>query len=630
MANTVHGPFTKGASLATGSYGTGVGQVNTYTSGNVNNDETQAGVALASFNPDLITGAFVLSGVACVKDSATANKLNITAGEAYLLMSDGTFARIDVAATSETTSALATTYYLDLNPDGSWGWATSHSGVSHYLPICQVTTDGAGNISTVTDKRVTTAMLLSAVSGGAQLPSPLNVALTQQPLYAASVNTGVTFGQPPLLAGTMSGAALFNGSTGYLTVPTSGLPTGNSAWSLEGWFKTTASANQMIVGMGGTTTKTAALLYVNSSNHLTADLFNASIASAATVNNGAQHHAVATWDGTTLTLYLDGASVASSAALGPDAIAYGTALVGAQNFGSIGNWFNGVLDEVAIYGAALSSTRVTAHYNAGVSTTSDAYVTTVLADAPLRYYRLGEASTTTVANCTISPTAQSLLDAGGNFYGPAGFRLGYNGANTEIELAGPLQGPANGFLFIDWTGSAAAFPFSVGAAGVTGAAHIDNSGNFTGGAISAGGALTQIGGQASTGSFGAPVVVAQALNQHITTTALLNVLSFTPTAAGLYRVSGNVAMGNTVASALTGYVQYHDPHLGINVTQTFDGSIQGNNPVALNSVSVNPAVAFSVIPATIYADTTIAIVCRYQNATATPNDYVSYLIERLA
>ena len=63
------------------------------------------------------------------------------------------------------TSTPSTTYYLDLNPDGSWSFATSHSAVSNYLPICQATTNTSGNISAVTDKRPVAISLLSSIVG---------------------------------------------------------------------------------------------------------------------------------------------------------------------------------------------------------------------------------------------------------------------------------------------------------------------------------------------------------------------------------------------------------------------------------------------------------------------------------
>jgi hypothetical protein len=161
MANTVHGPY------APSTYTT------TMTLGDAQNLETQAGVALFSLNPDLFT-AFVLSGITCTKDGTTATQLDVASGYAYATQTDGTLARIDVVSDTFSTVGHATaTMYLDLNPDGSWSWGTSHSAVSNHLTICSVTTDGSANISSVTDARTVTTTLLGGLSlGGLNVGTP--------------------------------------------------------------------------------------------------------------------------------------------------------------------------------------------------------------------------------------------------------------------------------------------------------------------------------------------------------------------------------------------------------------------------------------------------------------------------
>src|SRR5260370_16227677 len=49
--------------------------------------------------------------------------------------------------------------------------------------------------------------------------------------------------------------------------------------------------------------------------------------------------------------------------------------------------FQGRLDEIAIYGSALSGARVQTHYSKGAPAT---YSSTVLADSPAAYWRVGE------------------------------------------------------------------------------------------------------------------------------------------------------------------------------------------------------------------------------------------------
>lgn len=151
MANQVSGPFAPITAI------NGATPINATWA---NNAQTQAGVALASFNPDLVS-ACVLSGAVATKDGTLATQLDLTSGRAYLTQSDGTLAACAIGA--DTFSAVghpSTTLYLDLNPDGSWSWGAAHSAVTNHLTIASVTTDGSANIATVTDTSVRATKLL--------------------------------------------------------------------------------------------------------------------------------------------------------------------------------------------------------------------------------------------------------------------------------------------------------------------------------------------------------------------------------------------------------------------------------------------------------------------------------------
>lgn len=73
------------------------------------------------------------------------------------------------------------------------------------------------------------------------------------------------------------------------------------------------------------------------------------------------HHCVATKDGTSVFLYIDGVDVTGSVS---NQTLTNTAqqLAVGSNLG--GEWFNGSLDEFALYSTALSAARVLAHYEA--------------------------------------------------------------------------------------------------------------------------------------------------------------------------------------------------------------------------------------------------------------------------
>jgi hypothetical protein len=161
----------------------------TWTSGvtpasqtNMNHLETQYVEAVNSIEHDLLT-AFVLSGFTAAKDGSIANQLDVASGNAYVTQPDTALRLRSAGALTYTTATPSTTYYLDLNPDGTWSWGTSHSAVTNHLTICSVGTDGSGNISTVTDARTLATSLLPNVSGPVYLPTIRNGTLTWVPIF---------------------------------------------------------------------------------------------------------------------------------------------------------------------------------------------------------------------------------------------------------------------------------------------------------------------------------------------------------------------------------------------------------------------------------------------------------------
>lgn len=120
---------------------------------------------------DLLT-AFVYgaSSLVATKNALSPNQLDVTTGIAFPQQSDGSLLRTAVAATHFLTISPSATYYLDLNPDGSWSWTTSHSTQPNYLAVAQVTTDASSNILTVTDERVLSTILLAGMTNNPGAP----------------------------------------------------------------------------------------------------------------------------------------------------------------------------------------------------------------------------------------------------------------------------------------------------------------------------------------------------------------------------------------------------------------------------------------------------------------------------
>jgi hypothetical protein len=118
---------------------------------------------------------------------------------------------------------------------------------------------------------------------------------------------------------------------------------------------------------------------------------------------GSTYHVVGTYDGTTQRLYVNGAQVASTPLAGAITVNSNPLYLG--SWGGTEEFFKGTLDDAAVYGSTLSAARVSAHYQGGSGTSPPpppppptGYSAAVVADSPVSYWRLGEASGTAAAD----------------------------------------------------------------------------------------------------------------------------------------------------------------------------------------------------------------------------------------
>ncbi|MCA1683740.1 MAG: fibronectin type III domain-containing protein, partial [Actinobacteria bacterium] len=142
------------------------------------------------------------------------------------------------------------------------------------------------------------------------------------------------------------------------------MPVNNTARSVEAWVKPTDGSFRYIAGWG-TAANDRSFSVGADANQIGVIAYGDDryFPTPRPLNDGAWHHVVVTYNGTTLTAYLDGASLgtrtfaASLATLNPSGLKVGADFQGgAPSYGG--------LDEVAVYPVTLTAAKVTAHFAA--------------------------------------------------------------------------------------------------------------------------------------------------------------------------------------------------------------------------------------------------------------------------
>ena len=209
--------------------------------------------------------------------------------------------------------------------------------------------------------------------------------------------TDVTFG----VGGKINYGARFNGSSSIISIPQ---PTLSGGFTLSAWFRTTSSAFQSIITMGGSGAAAGLNIFTNSGNVITSfgngssEDYNAPTSSV-TVNTGAWFHVVLSTSGlssgSTVKLYINGQlddSETSSVSINTTSYTSAFSIGGRNLSGSLSTYFNGDIDQVRVFSKALNQTEVDTLWNSGNGETACVYTaTTTDNDYPttnLAYYKL--------------------------------------------------------------------------------------------------------------------------------------------------------------------------------------------------------------------------------------------------
>ena len=188
--------------------------------------------------------------------------------------------------------------------------------------------------------------------------------------FTGTVNGTVTLGEPGLVPSETDTAALFDGSTGYITTS----PLGSMAkWTIAAWAKPSADqTSDAAIATDVYSTQVNYALFTGTDSTIpgtgpltvTAGFYDGAwnVAPPYTMTVGSKYFLVGTYDGSTITLYVNGVSVGTtsvSATPASDGVGF---RIGRR--WDIGDYFAGDEAQVAIFDFALTSTNVTDLWNA--------------------------------------------------------------------------------------------------------------------------------------------------------------------------------------------------------------------------------------------------------------------------
>ncbi|WP_395726430.1 PKD domain-containing protein [Nakamurella sp.] len=186
---------------------------------------------------------------------------------------------------------------------------------------------------------------------------------------------GTTRNQSGAINGDTNAAVAFNGTdSGRMSTKTA--LTAPQVYSVEAWFKTTTTSGGKIVGFGSSSTGNSGSydrqIYMDNSGKLIFGNYagaSKTVATGKSYNDGQWHQAVGTLGPDGMTLYVDGAKIATDPTT-TSAVSYsGYWRLGGDN---VGGWpstpasanFNGTIDEFSVYPRVLTDAQVLAQYQA--------------------------------------------------------------------------------------------------------------------------------------------------------------------------------------------------------------------------------------------------------------------------
>jgi len=170
---------------------------------------------------------------------------------------------------------------------------------------------------------------------------------------------GVTYNSP------LKGSLEFNGSDQYVSVSGStNIPVGNSNYTIGVWFNADTLGNKGLVGWGNYGTTNEVNAFRLSSNGLTNYWFGNDLSVTTTISAGTWTYAVATFDGTTRSIYVNGSLIGSDTPTGHNVTTSSNLTIGLTN---TTEYFDGYIGDVQIFSRAITPSEVSKNYDSFVT-----------------------------------------------------------------------------------------------------------------------------------------------------------------------------------------------------------------------------------------------------------------------
>ncbi len=234
---------------------------------------------------------------------------------------------------------------------------SSRNGVSTKAP-----TPGAGYASTIKSDTPLAYWRLGETSG-------TTAKNDMGSSYAGSYTSSPSLGQNGVLLGDGNSAVTFDGSSAYVSIPYNSALNPSGAFSVELWAYPTSLNSQYQGVVASRAYPNGWVIYKDNNNNwsfwINSGAGMLAVTSPDAISNSTWYHLVATFDGTTAKLYVNGIQVASGTPSTFTANSSQTLTIGQGEPGST-FFFAGRVDEVSFYNTALSKAQVTSHFQAGI------------------------------------------------------------------------------------------------------------------------------------------------------------------------------------------------------------------------------------------------------------------------